>query len=198
MRTDVDDIPEELIETIVRGDCVLFIGAGLSIPAGLPRWSDLLSPLYDKIGAPPDTDPLTVAQVFEARESRRQLIAFISEKTDTTRIKPTKNHELLANLGIRTWITTNYDNLIEKTLDDKGHSVSLVVTDANLSLVTRSNTTVIKFHGDRRHPETMVVTKLDLWTHSERFHLIRDKIRTLVAEKTFLFIGYSITHIPHV
>ncbi len=35
-------IPEGLIDQITEGNCVVFVGAGLSQGAGLPGWPDLL------------------------------------------------------------------------------------------------------------------------------------------------------------
>jgi hypothetical protein len=36
-------IPDELVGQVIRGDVVLFVGAGLSQGAGLPGWRALLA-----------------------------------------------------------------------------------------------------------------------------------------------------------
>lgn len=38
----LEPIPEDLVQSILRGNCVAFVGAGFSVPAKLPSWSDLL------------------------------------------------------------------------------------------------------------------------------------------------------------
>ena len=115
------DIPKALVQALIRGDVVLFVGAGLSIGAGLPGWSKLLTPLADEIDLPADRrdDLLQVAQdyVNAYNGNRQPLINHIRTYTDTAGIEPTANHVRLVHLGIRTWVTTNYDTLLEKTLD---------------------------------------------------------------------------------
>ena len=44
------DIPHELVEPFARGDGAVFVGAGLSIGAGLPGWADLIRPLAQAVG----------------------------------------------------------------------------------------------------------------------------------------------------
>jgi len=36
------EIPKELIDKIITGKCVIFVGAGLSKEANLPTWPELL------------------------------------------------------------------------------------------------------------------------------------------------------------
>jgi len=43
-------IPPFLKKQIDNGKCVLFIGAGLSIGAGLPSWDDLIRPGGKRVG----------------------------------------------------------------------------------------------------------------------------------------------------
>ena len=132
------DIPRELVEQFARGNGVIFVGAGLSMGAGLPGWSSLLTPLADSIRLPQDrrVDLLKVAQYYENARGRQALIAHIQEQTDTTGKKPTENHRRLARLGARTWVTTNYDDLIEQTLREAGERFNVVVRDQDLPYVS--------------------------------------------------------------
>ena len=47
MAFDRATIPGELINQIKAGNCVLFVGAGVSIGAGLPAWEVLLDQMLD-------------------------------------------------------------------------------------------------------------------------------------------------------
>jgi hypothetical protein len=186
------EIPQELVEQIARGNTALFVGAGLSQGAGLPGWSDLLAPLAESLGVPPNTDPLKIAQYYEVKRGRQALVSHIIEQTDTTGKAPTGNHRRLARLGVHTWMTTNYDDLIEQTLREAGERFTKVVRDQDLPYISTDAVTLVKLHGDRDQPDTIVVTQQDYYTYFRRFPRVKDKLSGLLLEKTFLFIGYSI------
>jgi len=189
------NVPRELVEQFARGDGVIFAGAGLSQGAGLPGWSELLAPLADSIGLPPHlrTDSLKVAQYYEAQRSRQALVRHIIEQTDTTGKEPTDNHRRLLCLDARTWVTTNYDDLIEQTFQEAGERCNKVVRDQDLPYTNTEAATLVKMHGDREQPDTIVITQQDYYTYFRRFPRIKDKLTGLLLEKTLLFVGYSIS-----
>jgi WD40 repeat protein len=188
------EIPHELVNAIVRGDAVLFIGAGLSIDAGLPGWNELLEPLANSISLPMAlrTDPLKVAQYYQNKRGRNALLNHISEQTDTIGKAPTANHVRLARLGIHTWVTSNYDSLLEQTLHQAEMRFIKVVCDHDLSATSSETMTLIKLHGDREQPNTIVITQQDYETYFRHFPRVKQKLTSLLVDKTFLFIGYSI------
>jgi tetratricopeptide (TPR) repeat protein len=51
--------------------------------------------------------------------------------------------------------------------------------------------TLVKMHGDREQPDTIVITQKDYCAYFHRFPIVRKKLTLLLAEKTFLFVGYS-------
>ncbi len=188
------DIPNELADQIARGNGVLFVGAGLSMGAGLPGWSQLLTPLADSINLPSHqrADLLKVAQYYELKRRRHALISHIQAQTDATGRKPTDNHCRLARLGIRTWVTTNYDDLLEQTLRESNEDFRKVVRDKDLPYTSADAVTLVKLHGDREQPDTIIITRQDYDTYSNRFPRVKDKLASLLMEKTFLFVGYGI------
>lgn len=186
------DVPRELVEQFARGNGVILVGAGLSHGAGLPGWSDLLAPLAASIGVPPDTDPLKIAQYYEVKRGRQALVSHIIEQTDTTGKGLTDNHRRLLRLGVRTWVTTNYDDLIEQTLREAGERFTTVVRDQDLPYTSADTVTLVNLHGDRQQPDTIVITQQDYYTYFRRFPRVKDKLTGLLLEKTFLFVGYSI------
>jgi tetratricopeptide (TPR) repeat protein len=146
------DIPSSLVQAIAEGRAVLFIGAGLSQGAGLPGWAALLAPLADEIGLPTERrgDLLQVAQWCESRLGRQALIDHVCRATDCAGIEPTANHGRLLRLPIDTWITTNYDGLLERTLDRASIPCVKVVRDQDLPYTHPDAVTLLKLHGDRR------------------------------------------------
>jgi hypothetical protein len=187
------DIPDELINKIAHDDAVLFVGAGLSQGAGLPGWRALLEPLADSIRLPDSQriDLLKIAWYYERERGRQALLDHIFEQTDTIGKEPTENHHRLYRLGLRTWVTTNYDNLIERTFIELRGQFIKIVRDLNLSYTRTDRVTLVKLHGDREQPDTIVITEWDFNTYFRRDPRIRDKLISLLLEKTFLFVGYS-------
>jgi len=188
------EIPLELVEQFARGNGVIFVGAGLSQGAGLPGWSELLASLADSIDLPPHlrTDLLKVAQYYENQCGRQALVNHIIEQTDTTGKGPTDNHRRLLRLGARTWVTTNYDDLIERTFRKADERFTKIVRDQDLPYASTDTVTLVKLHGDREQPDTIVITQQDYHTYFRRFPQIKNKLTSLLLEKTFLFVGYSI------
>ncbi len=188
------DIPPELVEQLARGNGALFIGAGLSIGAGLPGWSKLLTPLANSIRLPPNlrTDLLKVAQHYQNKRGRQALISHVIEQTDTTGKELTDNHHRLVSLGVRTWVTTNYDDLLEQMLREAGERFTKVVRDQDLPYTSADRVTLVKLHGDREQPNTIIITQQDYHTYFHRFPRVKDKLTGLLLEKTFFFVGYSI------
>ncbi|MBD3189240.1 MAG: hypothetical protein GF308_01275 [Candidatus Heimdallarchaeota archaeon] len=191
------EISKELINSIIKGNVVLFVGAGLSIGAGLNGWKELLKPLLDSINLPEklQKDLTKAAQYYEIKNGRHSLIQHIIEETDTTNLEVTDNHKRLAKLGIRTWITTNYDDLIERTFKEMKIKYTKVVREENLPYTSSEKTTLVKLHGDRLDPNSIIITTKDYYTYFHRFQRIREKITGLLIEKTFLFVGYSLNDI---
>jgi hypothetical protein len=42
--------PKPLLESLTNDRCMLFVGSGLSVPAGYPTWSKLIDQLVDGAG----------------------------------------------------------------------------------------------------------------------------------------------------
>jgi hypothetical protein len=183
---------EEIAAIVASGKCVLFIGAGISIGAGLPGWQDLIDKLKDELPGTDQSDWLTIAQVYEERFGRSALEEKIKKLTDTTGKNPSSVHRLLPSLGIDVWVTTNYDNFLERVLSETGQPFCVIVEDKDLPDVNPRARTLIKLHGDTNRPETIIFTKNDFFLSQETRDLVWKKIGVYLAERSFLFLGYSV------
>jgi thiamin-phosphate kinase len=184
--------PSILIDEIRKGNCVLFIGAGLSIGAGLPSWEKLIRPLASEINLEKDVSLLKVAQYYENKSGRHALISKILDALDTTHIEPSNSHNILVDLPINTWITTNYDDLLERTLIYKKRQHRVVIYNQNLPYISADKISLIKMHGDVRDQSSIIITENDYRNFFKENSLVTTKLANLITEKTFLFVGYSI------
>jgi hypothetical protein len=121
------------------------------------------------------------------------LLGYVIDATETFDKTPTDNHRRLLGLGIRTWITTNYDDLLEQTLRQARVRFAKVVRDRDLPYASAEALTLIKLHGEREQPDTIVIAEQDYANSSRRSPRIREKLSSLLVDKTFLFVGYSVS-----
>lgn len=186
------EVPHELVEQLQRGNVVLFVGAGLSIGAGLPGWGALVRPLAERIGYSGD-DLLKAAQYYENRNGRHALITYLRDQLDTTAVESTENHDLLARLPANIVFTTNFDDLLERAYRKAERQVNLVVGATELPYWDESKVNLVKLHGTSDRPASLIITERDYNTIYRSNALILQQLNTLLATRTFLFVGYSMS-----
>lgn len=187
----------EIVHELHNKNVAVFAGAGLSKEAGYADWKGLLKDIINDLGLDPDEDHdlnlITLAQYHcnQAGGNRSQLTQLILDYFSQTK-NPTKNHEILAQLPIQTYWTTNYDKLIEialieaKKVPDVKYSLrQLSVTWPNRDVV------VYKMHGDVDHPYDTVILKDDYESYPLKMSPFISALRGDLIEKTFLFLGFS-------
>lgn len=169
------------------GVYALLLGSGLSSAAGIPTgWQvviDLIRKLAtiqnveladdaaaekwykDTYGVEPDYSDLLDA-LTSTSEERQQLLRSYFEPTDEEREDgkkmPTQAHRAIArmvrNENIRMILTTNFDRLLEQSLQDEGVQPDVIssVDALNGALpYVHSKVFVVKLHGDYRDPRLL-------------------------------------------
>jgi hypothetical protein len=99
---EIDSFVERYVQAIRDQNAAVFVGAGVSIPAGLVNWKGLLKSIAREIGldVKKEEDLVTLAQ-FHVNERRgRHGINQALIHEFATRGKLTENHKLLAGLPI--------------------------------------------------------------------------------------------------
>lgn len=181
-------------KAIQNKSAAVFAGAGLSQPAGFVNWRGLLREIANEIGLDVDQehDLISVAQFHvNERRGRGKLNQLLLDEF-TASSKHTTNHQLLAELPIDTYWTTNYDTLIERALERAGKKVDVKVTQAGLATTLADRDAVLyKMHGDVTSPEDAILTKDDYESYDDKRRLFTTKLQGDLISKTFLFIGFS-------
>lgn len=160
--------------------------------SGLPGWNDVVADLVQELPCSQETDPLTIAQAYQHKYDRAALIHKIREHTDTTGKQPTRVHELLPRLQIPTWITTNFDDLLETTLRAAKCLFHVIHKDTHVPYSRPHEMVLIKLHGDRNDPDSIVFTKNDYSLPLLKKPLLWSLLKVALAQKTLLFIGYGL------
>jgi hypothetical protein len=184
-----------------------FFGAGVSLAAGFPSWHSLLTESF-KLDAnlvedeDLKNDPLTLAelagQVLGNERLQRQLReVFDAEKPYPK--SPTTNHFLLARLGCRVYVTTNYDALFEKAWPGVRKEKLFVATNDThieeaIEIIEgkRSGAVLFKIHGCvTKESEHLILTRRDYRHHYRANLKFFLTIIRLLRERHTLFVGFS-------
>ncbi|MFQ5652771.1 MAG: SIR2 family protein, partial [bacterium] len=89
--------------------------------------------------------------------------------------------------------TTNFDDLLEGAYRKAGRPVNLVIGATELPFWDESRVNLVKLHGTCDRPDSLIITEQDYNTIYRSNALIVQQLNTLLATKTFLFIGYSVS-----
>jgi len=181
------------LKALEEGDAAVFAGAGLSMPSGFVNWRTLLRDVAEDLSLDinKETDLLSVAQYHVNEFGRGRINQVLLDEFYRTAAE-TENHRILAALPVRSFWTTNYDNLIESALRAVGKSVDVKVSTENLALTARGHDAVVyKMHGDASAPDRAVLTKNDFETYNHSRRMFTTALQSDLASKTFLFLGFS-------
>lgn len=193
-----DKMPQALTniaQRIINNECSLFVGAGLSINSNLPSWHQLLKPCADELGIKIESksDLLSLAQFYANRKSESDLKRIVNEQIDLL-VKTTPLHEALVSAGFNSIWTTNYDQLIEQSLQNVNIAYSTVASDYDLATVSyEGRVNVYKINGDIGKRDTMVLTQNDIERYERTHHLLLTFLKKELISNTFFFVGYSFT-----
>lgn len=189
---------EKLFRSISSKDVLLFIGAGFSIPCGLPSGNDLKKLLADKLhkhtGSRMHDLPLQdISDTLKNELGDEEFIKLLSSYF-LIPSKDTSSHDLLASIPFfDNIVTTNYETYLEDAFGDR-----CFVKISNDDLVERDKNRVCiyKIHGDFSQPDKIVITKSDYARFSNNTNnLIWNEVKGLMSKKIVLFVGYSIDDI---
>ena len=190
-------IPDEsqLINQFARGNGSVFVGAGLSVGAGLPGWADLVKPLAQKVNSPEGSSYPDIAQYYVNLNDKPTLVNYVLSKLRRPGFGPTEIHKQLAKLPVSRIFTTNYDRLLEDAFNAQGLSIGKIVTDEHLALMDSPEKSLIKIHGDLEQPESWVLTSDDYDNYFSNHPGIANLLGMDLHSRTVLFLGYSFNDI---
>jgi hypothetical protein len=183
----------DFITEINSGDAAIFAGAGLSAASGFVNWKELLRDLADelKLDIEKEHDLISVAQYHFNKFKRGKINnKIINEFTSLT--TGNENHKIVSRLEIDTFWTTNYDKLIERSLEAEGKTVETKIRNLDFSRnIKKKDAIVYKMHGDKDSPDEAILTKDDYETYSDKKEFFSTALRGDLLSKTFLFMGFS-------
>jgi hypothetical protein len=187
------------------GVYAVLVGSGMSTAAGIPTGWQVLVSLVRRVATldgvaleEAGEDPVDWFTAIYGHTPRYEELIERIAPTDHTRrallrehfehspgaagpIEPTQAHCVLAQLcaegRVRVVLTTNFDHLLERALEDAGASAQILSTPADrdgMEPLQHAKTTVIKLHGD--YTGTMLNTAEELAGYPDDLEAIVDEV----------------------
>ncbi len=199
-RAVAESFVSRICEDVVRGACVIFIGAGCTTEREQRHRLSFYQEIKEKASYPRDS----VAPSFP------ELMQYFCDHVDggrhnrliteaISRIERFRDHgddercaswfcEPIAEIPyLNRFVTTNWDPFLERALD----VLVPIVEDRDVAFWDDSKRQVLKIHGCVTRPYSIVATQSDYDACMKRNPLIFNKLKDLMATKTFIFVGYS-------
>ncbi len=195
------------------GKLVVFVGAGVSCNvSGMPSWITLVEKMAEAIG---------YSKCFNCKHQKdgcKETCFFVNDFSIDEFLKIPQyvfnkdngklyNQILMENikyidvdapLSFAVFdinpvhiITTNYDTLLESSKNVFCEQYDVIVHDKDLLNAEKSKY-IIKMHGDLSQPETIILKEQDYLDYSQKHVLIELFVKSLLADHTILFLGYSL------
>jgi hypothetical protein len=220
--TDPPDY-DEIAKRLKAGTIVTFFGAGASIACGLPSGKALAERLVIKSQFPDEKGRDDLAMVASYLVQREDSLTLRQELRDALCIstEPGRVHRFFVHPtldALRLFVTTNYDDLIERALKPRqpwvvvdrgtpgnvwcrapsGNWKEIEAKNLGYEITDRKRPIVLKLHGsfdrDDRDNDSFLITEehyVDFLGRSEGGQLPQ-MLATAMREKSFLFLGYGL------
>jgi hypothetical protein len=201
--------PAELKRLYQQGRILPFIGAGASMSlewssSGVvtkgPSWGELVDEACKQLGYDePDllrfrgTD-LQILEYFGEKKGNfapltNWLVRRFNVPDDV--VSNSKLHSSLTRMVLSSkFYTTNYDDLLERSLLLSGRTVQVIAAEKDMG-ANGKDVEVVKFHGDFNSPDEMVFSEGHYYKRMRLDGPLDLKLRSDLLGNAALFVGYS-------
>ncbi|MGG0940761.1 SIR2 family protein [Bacillus subtilis] len=192
------NLPSDIIEAVQNRNLVVFSGAGVSTESRSVYNYSLYEEIRDSLNLDRSTNlsfSELMSQFCKQPNGRAKLLRKIKDRLDYVSSFPELerrasnfHNELSTIHQITEIITTNWDDLFER----KCGAVP-IVTIEDFAFWNNPGRKVLKIHGSINNYGTVIATKedYDKCYHSLNSGIIGSSLKTMLATKCVVFIGYS-------
>jgi len=197
------ELPEELYEDFLAQRVVIFAGAGTTTESASrvfsgPTFYESIKEKCKYPKAKPEPSFPDLMQFFCDHVDggqRNRLVSSAIDRIETFAAPGEENrfctmfaYELARLPHVDRIVTTNWDPFLEQSMN----ILVPMVEDRDLAFWRDTKRQVLKIHGCITRPYTLVATRDDYETCIKRNPLVFNKLRDLMASRTFVFVGYSL------
>lgn len=210
---------KELNKAYLNHQLVIFYGAGVSKPLGLPDWGGLVDSILDQLMEEEyngtnehrekikqemnkkdfwkGMDYLRGELELDSQDLKGAIVEIISE-SETLNCPfdqqwEDNNYEDLAKMDVGLFITTNYDKIFPKSLGGHCETINFIENEKSLSdklNTAGDNKKIIYLHGIEDEPSSLVISETDVKKVYSSDSWI-EAFSTVLNSSKVLFIGVS-------
>ena len=185
----------------IRGAAVM-VGSGFSRFANRsaetvpmpPLWNDfvhsMLAELYPHDDVTTSHDPLALAQEYRATLGQTALDNLIRDKVRDTEWSPGELHSLLLKLPWNDILTTNWDTLLERTVE-QNPDMSYDIVRTTSDIARTSAPRITKLHGSLPSHGPFVFTEEEFRKYPIEFPAFVNLARQILLQNELCMLGFS-------
>ncbi len=204
---------QHLVEDVRRGKAILFLGAGVSLDAGMPSSGALVDALLAlarsyriEIEREKQYSLSEIVGLLERAGFRREVLETLQDRIeDAYRQEPPPHQRgvfrLLPHLNEinKVILTTNWDELIERAFWAAKEPVTVIRRDRELVKWAVAEHAVVKLHGDFSDPQAIVVSdtdyariKAEISRPGSLAGSLWGTVGALLAQYSCIYVGYRL------
>lgn len=204
--------PEELVQACAEGGCVLYGGAGLSAPAGLPTWRNFVEGLLEwtiknrfveekslesllmalKQG---DIDLVAdrIVSDLEENDKEKSYYSYLKEIFSLSNPRLPEYYQILKKIPFSAVLTTNLDNLFEIAYSKSGGNVYTPAdTEPLLNSLHNREFFILKLYGTLDQPHTVLLSPAQYEDMVAGNLSFSEFMESLFFSRTIVFVGASL------
>lgn len=188
---------QRILDASKNNALTFFVGAGVSALSDAPSWKELIHSICDELGCPrkesySSDEFLQIPQMYyySIKEDKKKYLSFIRSKIERQELIPNAIHREMLRLNPVSFITTNYDSLLEDATSDQCQSYKVISIDSEVPKIF-GDRYILKIHGDFRNGN-IVLKEEDYLNYSDNFKLIETIVKSVFATNTIVFVGYGL------
>ncbi|MBR4321807.1 SIR2 family protein [Treponema sp.] len=194
MKENYSAIIDDIHNASDHNNLTFFVGAGVSRCSGTKGWGELIEEISFKLNGKSQKnissdDYLGIAEAFY-HYSESEYDNYLRENFYNITEKPNRIHDLFFKFHPASFITTNFDDLLERAAVKNCKTYISVSKEDEIALVNGEHF-IIKAHGDYKSGN-IVFKDSDYLNYSSEHKLVDTLIKSVFASNLVIFIGYRL------
>lgn len=188
---------KRILDASENNALTFFVGAGVSALSGAPTWAGLIHSISDKLGREQkeeysSDEYLQIPQMYyySLGDNKEEYYNFVEAQLHVNDLLPNAIHREMLSLNPASFITTNYDTLLEDAAVQYCQGFKVVSQDEDVPTIF-GDRFILKLHGDFKN-KNFVLKEEDYLNYSNNFKLIETLVKSIFSTNTVVFIGYGL------